>query len=70
MTPILAFLLAVLSAIPPDLPFTSWFASRGVKVEIARSPLGPPWLRGTADLPASADAVFAILAGFRQYREI
>ena len=70
MTTVFALVFAAVSAVPPDLPFTAWFTSRGVKVEIARPPQGPPWLRGTADLPASADAVFGMLAGFRLYREI
>ena len=67
----MAVLLLVLpAAIPPGLPFAPWHASHGVKVEIARLPPGPPWVRGTAEIPASAERVFAAVTDYRHYREI
>ncbi len=69
MRPLLSALL-LLGAIPEDLSFTLWFASRGVRVEIVRTPAGPPWLRGTAELPVSAEEASAALRDFDHYREM
>lgn len=66
----LAVVLIALSVVPADLPFAHWFASRGIRVEIARVPQGPPWLRGTAEIPVAAGRVFEALTGFERYREL
>ncbi len=67
---LLAAVMSLLPGIPADLPFTQWFSSRGVKVEIARLPDGPPWIRGVAELPVTADRVLTVLVDFRHYEEI
>src|SRR5438552_96347 len=53
-----------------DAPFDPWFTERGVQVSIARSTAGAPWIRGSADLPADAERVHAVLANFGTYREL
>ncbi|HYK43494.1 MAG TPA: START domain-containing protein [Thermoanaerobaculia bacterium] len=55
---------------PPDSAFAPWFVSRGVSVEIARSPGGPPWIRGRGEIPAPAAKVAAVLSDFRRYRDL
>jgi len=62
--------LALLFSVPAGLPFEPWFSQRGVAVEIARPGRGIPWVRGTAELPASAQRVAAVLLDFDHYREI
>jgi polyketide cyclase/dehydrase/lipid transport protein len=65
-----AMLLATLGAVPRDLPFVFWFSSRGVDVEIARPPAGPPWLRSRGEIPVAASRVAAVLSDFAHYREL
>jgi hypothetical protein len=65
-----AMLLATLGAVPRDLPFVFWFSSRGVDVEIARPPDGPPWLRSRGEIPVAASRVAAVLSDFTHYREL
>ena len=65
-----AMLLSTLAPVPRDLPFVFWFASRGVDVEIARPPSGPPWLRSRGELPVAASRVAAVLSDFAHYREL
>ena len=60
----------LLAAIPGDLSFSPWFTSRGVSVEIARQPSGPPWIRGRGEIPAPASKVAAVLSDFGRYREL
>lgn len=67
---VLATATALLAAVPGDLPFRDWFVSRSVRVEIARSGDGPPWLRGTADVSASPKKIAAIVTDFRAYSAI
>jgi hypothetical protein len=69
MSPLLA-LLALASPVPPDLPFAPWFTARGVAVEIARRGPEPPWIRASAELPADANRVAALLVDFGHYREL
>jgi hypothetical protein len=62
-----------LAAMPAELPplrFEPWFTSRGVAVEIARQPSGPPWIRGRAEVPAPASKVAAALSDFARYKEL
>ncbi len=61
--------LLLAAPVPADLPFQTWFESRGVRVEMARMPQGPPWLRGTAELPASAETVAGAVGDFASYRD-
>lgn len=56
--------------VPGGLAFAPWFTSRGVAVEIARPPAGPPWIRATAEIPAPASRVAAALSDFAKYREL
>lgn len=65
-----AVLLATLGAVPGDLPFVFWFASRGIDVEIARVPSGPPWLKSRGEIPVAASKVAAVLSDFAHYREL
>ncbi len=65
-----AVLLAALGAMPQEPPFVFWFASRGIDVEIARPPSGPPWLRSRGEIPVAASRVAAVLSDFAHYREI
>ena len=65
---IAAFLAA--TAIPSVIPFADWFTSRGVNVEIARVSEGPPWLRGTGELPVAAEKVAAVLTDFQHYKDL
>lgn len=58
------------TAIPSGLPFTDWFTSHGVKVDIARMSEGPPWLRGTAELPVAPEKLAAVLTDFRRYKDL
>jgi len=62
--------LAAMATVPADLRFEPWFASRGVSVEIARPPTGPPWIRGRAEVPAPASKVAAALSDFVRYKEL
>jgi carbon monoxide dehydrogenase subunit G len=55
---------------PADPAFAPWFESRGVAVEIARSPSGPPWVRGRGEIPAPASKVAAALSDFGRYRDL
>lgn len=61
---------ALLAAIPPALPFAEWFVAHGVRVEIARVPGQPPWIRGTATLPAKAARIAGVVTDFRGYERI
>lgn len=63
-------LFSLLAVLPPDLAFTSWFESRGVTIEIARQPDGPPWVRGRGELHVAAEKVVAALTDFRHYKEL
>lgn len=54
---------------PVDLEFQDWFASRGVRVEIARPPGRVPWIRGTGQLPVSPDRIIRVVTAFERYRE-
>lgn len=65
-----ALLLVLGGMVPADLSFAPWFTSRGVSVEIARTGGDPPWLRGTAEIPASAEKVGEALRDFDKYREM
>lgn len=65
-----AALLFCVAAAPSDSAFTAWFTSRGIAVEIARQPAGPPWIRGRGEIPVSAAAVAGVLADFKHYREL
>lgn len=67
---ILAVSLLLLGAVLADLPFQPWFTEREVAVSIARLPEGPPWVRGVAELPAPADAVFAVITDYERYLEL
>jgi hypothetical protein len=55
---------------PPDSAFTAWFTDRGIAVEIARMPSGPPWIRGRGEIPAAPAKVAAALSDFSRYREL
>jgi hypothetical protein len=68
----IGFVLAttLLAAIPPALPFAEWFVTHGVQVEIARVPGQPPWIRGTAELPAQAKRIAGVVTDFRGYERI
>jgi len=46
-----------------------WFTDRGIAVEIARMPSGPPWIRGRGEIPAAAAKVAAVLSDFTRYRD-
>lgn len=63
-------LVSGLAPVPADLAFEPWFTSRGVVVEIARQPSGPPWIRSRAEIPAPADRVARALGDFARYREL
>lgn len=69
MNLVLGVVLAALIPLPADSAFAPWFTSRGVQVEIARQAQGPPWLRGTAELPAAAETVWRVLTDYRHYKE-
>jgi hypothetical protein len=66
----LSFGPLLLAAIPSDPSFAPWFTSRGISVEIARQPSGPPWIRGRGEIPVSASKVAAVLSDFGRYREL
>jgi len=63
-------LVALLAAVPAGLPFRDWFSSRGVRVEIARPAGGPPWIRGTGEIPTSPTRIAEVVGDFGRYREI
>jgi hypothetical protein len=63
-------LLAAAGVVPAELPFQDWFTARGVAVEIARMPGGPPWVRGTAQLAAAPERIAEVLKDVGRYREI
>ena len=65
-----AVLVSGLAPVPADLAFEPWFTSRGVAVEIARQPSGPPWSRSRAEIPAPAERVARVLGDFARYREL
>ena len=67
---LLAVLVVFVGAIPAELKFEPWFTSRGVAVEIARQPAGPPWLRSRAEITASAAKVAAAMSDFARYKEL
>lgn len=52
------------------LSWQPWFSSRGVEVEIARVEGGTPWIRGTGEIPASADRIAEAISQFKEYPEI
>lgn len=63
----------MISALTPLLVLLTWqpwFSSRGVEVEIARVEAGAPWIRGTGEVPASAEKIAAVVTDFDHYREI
>lgn len=66
----LAALIACGRAAGADLDFAPWFTSRGIEVQISRSPSGPPWIRGNGEIPAPAAKVAALLSDFSRYREL
>ncbi len=61
--------LLLLAAALPELSFEPWFTERSVTVSIARVPSGVPWIRGVAELPASAEKVFAAVTDYAGYRK-
>ena len=52
------------------LAWQPWFSSRGVEVEIARVAGGAPWIRGTAELPASGERIAEVVSDFDDYKRI
>jgi hypothetical protein len=66
----IALAAAVAAAVPETAAFRDWFTERGVRVEIARPAHGPPWIRGTGDIPAAADRIARVVTDFGRYREI
>ncbi len=67
---VFALISLLFAGVPVDLPFKPWFTSRGVEVEIARVRDGPPWIRGTAEIPAPARRIADVVTDFSNYREI
>ena len=65
-----AVVVSGLAPVPADVAFEPWFTSRGVAVEIARQPSGPPWIRSRAEIPAPAERVARVLGDFARYREL
>jgi hypothetical protein len=70
MTSSLAVLLAFAGIIPAELYFEPWFTHRSVAVSIARVPKGIPWVRGEAELPASARSVLDVVTDYEGYRQL
>ncbi|MGH9316666.1 MAG: START domain-containing protein [Thermoanaerobaculia bacterium] len=66
---IAVLLAASLASIPADRAFEPWFTERQVSVSIARVPGGTPWIRGVAELPVPAEAVFTVVVDYPHYRE-
>jgi polyketide cyclase/dehydrase/lipid transport protein len=64
-----ALVLAAVSTIPGDLPFSRWFTdhAHGIEVQIARVPGAAPWLKSVAEVAAPAESVFALVTDFRRY---
>ena len=67
---ILALLLAASDVVPAELLFEPWFSEREVAVSIARAPGSTPWIRAVAELPASAEKVYAAVVDYGRYREL
>ena len=65
-----ALLAAAAGMLPEDAAFHDWFTQRGVRVEIARPAQGPPWIRGTGEIPAAPGRIAQIVTDFSRYREI
>jgi START domain len=65
---IAVLIAASLAGVPADLRFEPWFVERGVEVTIARAAAGAPWIRGVAELPASAPRVFDEVSRYDRYR--
>lgn len=65
------FLAAVLlfGTLPGDDTFADWKEHKGVKIQLARVEKAPPWVRATAELDATPDAVAAVLSDFGHYKE-
>ena len=66
----LAAASCVAAPVPEQAAFSPWFSSRGIQVEIARSPSSPPWIRGLGTIPAPAARVAAALSDFGRYLEL
>jgi len=66
---VLLLLSALLAPVPDGRPFEVWFTAQGVRVEIARAS-GPPWVRGTGEIPAAAKKIADVVTDFRAYRAI
>lgn len=66
---VLLILASLLAPAPDGRPFQDWFSERGVHVEIARAS-GPPWVRGTGEIPAAAKKIADVVSDFRSYRAI
>src|SRR5262249_31593414 len=60
---------AAAGAAPDASAFESWFAERGVTVQIARAPGPIPWIRGAGEVDASAANVATVLLDFFKYRQ-
>lgn len=69
---VLLVLAALLAPVPDGRAFEVWFSARGVRVEIARAlgQPGPPWLRGTGEIPAAAKKIADVVSDFRAYPKI
>lgn len=69
---ILAAAAATLPAIPtiPDDGFEPWFREREVAVAKTRTPGEVPWIRAVVELPAPADAVYAVVTDYARYRQL
>ena len=62
-------LLAALVAAIPESGFEPWFVEREVAVSRTRAAGATPWIRAVAELPVSADAVYAAVIDYAKYRE-
>ena len=66
-----AVLLVAAAALPsiPEGSFEPWFRERDVEVSRTRKPDETPWIRAVVELPASADAVYAVVTDYARYRQ-
>lgn len=63
-------LLTLTTSLPKDSDFRPYHEEDGVKVEIVQRESGPPWVRGTGEVPATVDAIQAALTRFDTYAEL
>ncbi len=60
---------SVFAALPPDADFKPYHEEDGVKVGIVQKENGPPWVRGTGEIDASAADVGAVISRFDGYQD-